>query len=86
MTPPADFSRILAATDLSDSSLPALRYARVFASRFGAKLTVMYSDPVIYPVDVLGHTSSLFITPGEEDQGRLRKKVEEHASLAVCAL
>jgi len=41
-------SSILAPTDLSESSIPALRYARLFADRFSAKLTVMYTDPIVY--------------------------------------
>jgi nucleotide-binding universal stress UspA family protein len=47
---PFVFDHILAPTDLSDSSLPALRYARMLADRFSAKLTVLYVDPVVYPV------------------------------------
>ena len=83
MSAPSDFLRILAATDLSESSLPALRYAQVFAKEFSAALTVMYSDPILYPVDVLGHSASLFITPTAQDQKRLRDQVKKHAQAAI---
>ena len=44
---PFIITSVLAPTDLSDSSIPALRYARLFADRFSAKLTVMYT--VLFP-------------------------------------
>lgn len=51
---PFVLTSILAPTDLSDSSLPALRYARLFADRFHAKLTLMYTDPIVYPLNMAG--------------------------------
>lgn len=47
-----EVNRVLAPTDLTDSSAPAMRYARVVADAFQALLTVVYSDPVMYPVSV----------------------------------
>jgi nucleotide-binding universal stress UspA family protein len=70
---PFAITNILAPTDLSDSSLPALRYARLFADCFGAKLTVMYTDPVVYPTD---------FAP-VDDLDRLRNQVEGHAGPAM---
>jgi nucleotide-binding universal stress UspA family protein len=69
---------ILAPTDLSESSLPALRYARLFADRFSAKLTVMYSDPIVYPLDYVGPTAGACLTTPEY-QARLRVEVAQHA-------
>lgn len=70
---------VLAPTDLSEAGITALRYARFFADRTGAKLTVMYSDPVIYPVDVLGETPSLYVAATPEHAARLRAEVEAYA-------
>ena len=70
---------ILAPTDLSASSIPALRYARLLADRFSAKLTVMYTDPIVYPVNMAGPADGLFITTTPEHHARLRAEVEQHA-------
>jgi len=70
---------ILAPTDLSDSSIPALRYARLFADRFRAKLTVVYIDPIVYPVDIAGPVDGLVFSTSPEHQARLRREVEQHA-------
>lgn len=70
---------ILAPTDLSDSSIPALRYARLFADRFHAKLTVMYTDPIVYPVSMAGPLDGVAINTTPEHQAQLRTEVERHA-------
>jgi len=75
-------TRILAPTDLSAASLPALRYARLFATCFSAKLTVMFSDPPIYAGDFPGPVAGL----GPEHVENLRTELEKHAgdALAGC--
>jgi nucleotide-binding universal stress UspA family protein len=80
---PFVLTSILAPTDLSESSIPALRYARFFADRFAAKLTVMYTDPIVYPVDFAAPTETLAITAKPEHEARLRKEVERHAAPAM---
>lgn len=77
---PFAIHNILAPTDLSESSVPALRYARMFADRFAAKLTVMYTDPVVYPADFMGSTGAFFMTPADEHQARLRDEVQQQAA------
>lgn len=74
---------ILATTDLSDSSLPALRYARLFADRFFAKLTVMYTDPIVYPIDYVGPASGLYIDTSPEHYAALRGELVQHAVEAM---
>lgn len=70
-----DVTNILVATDLSDSSVPALQCARAFADQFAAKVTVMYSDPVAYPVDIaLG--GPVFVRPEAE----VRDQVTRYAA------
>ena len=81
---PFVITSILAPTDLSDSSIPALRYARLFADRFNAKLTVMYTDPIVYPVDVAGPLDGLYINTTPEHQARLRTEVERHADAVMA--
>ena len=78
-----DIQHVLVPTDLSDSSLPAARYARLFADSFRAKLTVMYSDPIIFPVDVVGDTMSMFVASTPEHEARLKEEVEAHVREAL---
>jgi len=70
--------RLLAATDLSESNIAALRYARMLSARFRTALTVMYSDPIVYPVGVIADVPSLAVASTPEYQARLRKSVEEY--------
>lgn len=76
---PFILTNILAPTDLSDSSIPALRFARLFADRFLAKLTVLYADPIIYPVDFAGPVGALYVNAVPEVEERLRAEVEKQA-------
>jgi nucleotide-binding universal stress UspA family protein len=80
---PFVISSILAPTDLSDSSIAALRYARLLADRFSAKLAVMYTDPIVYPVNMAGPVDGLYITTTPEHHARLRAEVEEHAGVTM---
>ena len=86
---PFAISSILAPTDLTDSSLPALRYARMFADRFSAKLTVMYTDPIVYPVEYIGVADAFSFAATPEQQAVLKREVEKHAIPVVgpeCAI
>ena len=61
--------KVLAPTDLSDSDAVPVRYAATMAERFGAALTVMYADPILYPGDPL---------PAEpQEEARLRAQVDQ---------
>jgi nucleotide-binding universal stress UspA family protein len=83
---PFVITSVLAPTDLSDSSIPALRYARLFADRFSAKLTIMYTDPIVYPVDLAGPAGGLYINTTPEHQAQLRREVEPHAASVMAGL
>jgi len=74
---PFVITNILAPTDLSESSIPALRYARLFADRFAAKLTVLFTEPLVYPVEWAGPADVLLINSTPEHQARLRAEVEQ---------
>lgn len=77
-------NRILAPTDLSESSLPALRYARLIADRLGAGLTVLYADPILYPVDFIGSLEPLAVTATPEHLAALRTEVGRHAASVMA--
>ncbi len=77
MTTPWTITNIVAATDLSKASVPALRYARLFADAFSAKLTVVYSDRVVYPIDAVGPSSAVFLMPSPEHETRLRRELAQ---------
>lgn len=77
---PFVITSVFAPTDLSDSSIPALRYARLFADQFSTRLTVMYTEPIAYPVDLAGPADGLYINTTPEHQARLRREVEQHAA------
>ena len=70
---------VLAPTDLSEAGVTALRYARFFAEKMPAKLTVMYSDPVVYPVDVVGGTPSIYVESAPERIAEMEKELEVYA-------
>jgi nucleotide-binding universal stress UspA family protein len=72
-------THIVAATDLSESSLPALRYARLYADRFAAKLTVAYTDPLVYPFDYMTPIEGFHLDPTPEHAAHLRDEVSRHA-------
>jgi nucleotide-binding universal stress UspA family protein len=76
---PFVITSILAPTDLNETTLPALSYARLFADRFSAKLTVMYSDPILYPVDYIGPAQTLALMTTPEHQASLRAEVVRQA-------
>jgi nucleotide-binding universal stress UspA family protein len=75
--PQFDIRQVLAATDLSDSSLQALRYARLFAARFAARLTVLYCDPITFPLELAEESSYLTLVSSPEHEARLRREVED---------
>jgi len=72
-------TNVLAATDLGDSSLPALRYARLFADRFKANLTVMYCEPVIYAAD-FGAAMLPYLADEPEESERVRAEIVKQAA------
>ncbi|HSP16549.1 MAG TPA: universal stress protein [Thermoanaerobaculia bacterium] len=80
MSIPFEIRNVLAATDLSESSIPALGYARLLADRFSANVTVLYSDPIVYPIDMIGPGNGVFIAPPPEHEGKLRSELSRHVA------
>lgn len=70
---------IVAATDLSESSIPALRSARFYADRLGARLTVAHTDPLVYPFDYMTPIEGFHLDPTPEHAAHLREEVARHA-------
>lgn len=82
---PFVITSILAPTNLSQSSLPALRYAYLLAERFSAKVTVMYSDPIVYVGDVIGPAGGLaYVLTTPEQQERLHAAVAQYAGQVMA--
>jgi nucleotide-binding universal stress UspA family protein len=74
---------ILAPTDLSESNVPALRYARLLADHYAAKVTVLYTEPVVYPFDVGGLAGGVYISPTPEQLAQIRGQVAQQAGPAM---
>lgn len=74
-----NIQHILVPCDFSDRSGAALRYARLFADRFGSAITVMYADPLQFPVDLFGSGVSTLNTPGGLSDDDLERELREQA-------
>jgi nucleotide-binding universal stress UspA family protein len=81
---PFVISSILAPTDLTEASLPALRYARLLADHFLAKVAVMYSETVVYPLDLMAPMIEFYLDAAPETKERLRSQIEQHAGPAMA--
>lgn len=75
-----DIRRVLAPTDLAEDGVPALRYAELLAERFGAELTVMYSDPIVYPIDILDESATLMVSSSPDHEAALRLQAGQFAA------
>jgi nucleotide-binding universal stress UspA family protein len=77
-----DIRHILVPCDFSETSAAALRYARLFVAKFSAKLTVMYADPMLFPIDVLAGGGAVAIWPSgassADQEVELRRFVTSH--------
>jgi nucleotide-binding universal stress UspA family protein len=80
---PFVITSILAPTDLSESNLPALRYARLLADRFLARITVMYAEPLVYPFEVMAPAAGFYPNVTSEHDAQLRIAVANHAAPAM---
>ena len=69
---------VLAPTDLGESGVAALKYARLFVDRTKAKLTALYCDPVIYPIDAVGPSSAMLFVPTPEQEEKMREDLRKH--------
>lgn len=81
--PALEIKRILVPTDLSPQSIGALQYARFFAERFSARLTLLNVDPVVFPVESAGANIQLYVATRPDHIAALRDKVRVYADAAL---
>ena len=74
-----NIERILAPTDLSKPSLIALGYARYFAQRFSAALSLLYVDPILFPVNGIGVDLPVYTAATPEHFSELEKEIRAYA-------
>lgn len=72
-----DVRNMLVPTDLGETSVRAMKYARIFADRIAASVTFLYVDPITYPVDYFGATAPLLVSSSPEHEAQLRSEVEK---------
>lgn len=71
--------QIIAPVDTLDTSKQALAYVRLFAERFGAKVTLLHAEDVPIPFGSLDPLSSYEpLTPTEESE--IAEQIREHAA------
>jgi len=77
-----NLTQILAPVDLSEGGITALQYARLFAEAFSANLTVLYVDPVFFPVDVTAPQTTAAFERTVSDATRAEVQVYAAKALA----
>lgn len=80
MSERVDLNRILTPTDFSDCATGAVLYAKLLASRFGARLTLLHAappQPVFEPLPVSGIS---FFETIEEEQSRAASALESYGA------
>src|SRR3954463_13188261 len=84
----AKINRILVPTDFSDPADQALRYASGLARALGAKLTILYADPFVPPIDftaTLGAWDEFsFVSLQARAQDHLRSDAQANIDPAVA--
>jgi nucleotide-binding universal stress UspA family protein len=83
----AKINRILVPTDFSDTADQALRYASGLARALGAKITVLYADPFVPPIDFTATVGAWdefsFVSMQARAQDHLRSDAEANIDPAV---
>ncbi len=78
-----EIKRILVPTDLSEQSIVSLQYARFFAERFSSSLTLLYVDPLVFPISDAGADIPLYIATTPAHIAKLEKEVRVYADAAL---
>jgi nucleotide-binding universal stress UspA family protein len=82
-----NIKRILVPTDLSQPALIALRYARTFAERFSAGLTIFYVDPISFPVSGMASAEALlYLADSPERRAELEKEIRAYSEETLAGL
>lgn len=69
---------LLVPTDLSESATLSIQYAALFARQFGARITALHADPVVYPTNMIGEGASLYVAPSAQSGKALESKLHAH--------
>jgi len=77
-----DIRHILVPVDMSDSGAAALKYAKYFSERLLAPVSVVYADPLLYPIDMVPATA-VALTATPEHEARLRRELTDYAKDAL---
>jgi len=84
----AKINRILVPTDFSETADQALRYASGLARGLGAKLTIVYADPFVPPVDFTATVGAWdefsFVSLQARAQDHLRSTAEANVDASVA--
>ena len=75
--------RILVPTDLSEQSIVSLQYARFFAERFSSTLTLLYVDPMVFPIGDAGADFPLYIASTPDHIAKLEKEIRSYGDAAL---
>lgn len=85
-----EFKHILATTDMSDSSRPALAYASAFASGYGANLSLLHVvptfDAIQMPPGTLGESVQMVYPPSRDEVIATMQRHVESAGLAAASV
>jgi nucleotide-binding universal stress UspA family protein len=84
--PDLEIKRILVPTDLSEKSIVSLQYARFFAEHFSSALTLLYVDPIVFPVTEAGGEMPLGIASSEEHIATLETELRAYGDAALLGL
>jgi nucleotide-binding universal stress UspA family protein len=81
-----EIKRILVPTDLSEKSIVSLQYARFFAEHFSSAITLLYVDPIVFPVTEIGSEMPLYIASTPDHIAALEKEVRAYGDDALLGL
>ena len=78
-----EIKRILVPTDLNPQAIGALQYARFFAERFSASLTLLNVDPIVFPVEDAATNAQLYVATRPDHIAALQEQVRAYADCAL---
>jgi len=78
-----EIKRILVPTDLNPQAIGALQYARFFAERFSASLTLLNVDPIVFPVEDAATNVQLYVATRPDHIAALQEQVRAYADCAL---
>lgn len=74
------YDHILVPTDLSELADQAIRYAGMFASRLGSRITLLYADEAYFPIDVLELPLGYALEQAQESTTKVHERLRASAT------